>query len=125
MLVFSPGGFVVGGRAHDGDLVGNPFEGSEELVDVAKQRLDAIGPLAQGIRRDDPGRTADLGFAQARQIRLTKKPSPENPPTVPLRDVATEQAMPDERIDVKVDHLAREVELDGFFGNTELARPSA
>src|SRR5262245_9306178 len=54
---------------------------------------------------------------------MAEQPRAERALTVPNRDVSAQHPMPDERIDVEVDDLAREVELHRVLRNPELARP--
>jgi len=75
------------------------------------------GPLARGpqrVRRDRPDAAGDPGLADPRQIDLGEEARPRGPRPVPFGEVVAQDPRPDERVDVQIDDVAREVEVDGL-----------
>ena len=126
-------GSVLAGRArrpvlavvsNDGELFAHRVEERSQLLEVLDERLEPRARATERVRRDDPGRPRELGLEDARKIHLAVHTRAEQAASVALPEIVAEDAMPDERVDVKIDHLAREIELHGLPRNAELACPT-
>ena len=55
---------------------------------------------------------------------MTVEARAEHPRAVPLGEVVAVRSRPEERVDVQIDDVAREVEVDGRAGDAEVLGPA-
>jgi hypothetical protein len=115
---------VLGGVAHDPEVLGDALEDGLEASQVLEEDLRARGGAAPGIRRDDPGGARHRRLAHARKVDLAVDASAEETVAVPLAQVVPEQTRPDEAVEVEVEHVARQVEVHGLSRDAECPRPA-
>ena len=97
---------VVLARAGDHlKLVRHARERAAQGVQVGFEGACAIRGLAHRVRGDHPGCAADLRFADARKIDLAQERAPQRR-AMSLGQVIAERSLPNERIDVQVEHIA-------------------
>ena len=81
-----------------------------QSLEIAAKRSDPAARASEGVRGNDPHGALELGLDTTWKIDLAVERAPEDARLVALMEVVPEQASPDERIDVQVDHLAVEVQ---------------
>src|SRR5690606_30484844 len=116
---------VLAQGAHQLEILRHLREEQLETAEVREQRAKAVLGLAQRIRGDDPGGSGEACLPNALEIRVSQEPAAERRPRVATRGLVAEQPVPDEGVEVEIDHLAREVKLHRLARNSELARPVA
>ena len=87
---------------------------SSRAGDEVAASARTFGGRGEGIGGDHPDGAGDTASRRRGGIRLTVEAGAEQPATVATGQVVAEQTCPDEGVDVQVDHVAREVEVDGF-----------
>src|SRR6185369_1320011 len=97
-------------------------ERATQLVQVGLEGARAIRRLAQRIGGNHPSGAADPRLADAWKIDLTEERAPQRR-AMTLGQIVAERSLPNEGVDVQVDHFARSIEFDGGERNVELARP--
>src|SRR5688572_11248274 len=93
------------------DLVRYVAEQTTELVQIGQQRFEAILRIADRVGRHHPGGAVESGFANARDVHLAPEKSGPDAGRVALSEIVAERALPDERVDVQIDDVARVVDL--------------
>ena len=89
-----------------------------QAIEVAKEAIPPAARGHKGVRGDHPGSTGESRFQRTRKIQVTVERAPEKSLTVPPGQVIAENSRPNERVQMKVDHLRRGVELNGLTRNT-------
>ena len=123
VLVGGARGAIVGGIATHGDVVGTAFEDPTQLAEVLVEHRRTSHRRPQRVGGDRPYAAGDLRLADPRQIDLRVDARAEQPVTMAAIEAIATQPRPDERIDVEIDHLAREVDVDRLARDPELLRP--
>jgi hypothetical protein len=119
----SPSGAVLRDVLHDGELLGHLREDLLELLEVVAEAPRPFAPDLEGVRRDDPGRSRDPGLEDAREVHLRVEARPQESVVVTFGEIVAPDPRPDVRVDVQIEHVARQVEVDRLFRDPELLGP--